>query len=429
MLRGLTLESAGYPVVKRGSFKCSDPLLTTIWEMCQRTQAVNMEDAYIDCPGRERGLYARDMLIQYLINLVAFGDHALMRRCLEVFGQSSDPEGKMRGVYPSDMAYTIDSFCFDLVESFWVYYQNSGDRLLLETYWPSILRNLRWFDERADQAPDGLVDFDRPRPDGAGETPVGVPRRGAISCVWNCFYLIALKAAHKWQRSSMTKSRLKRCAIESKGSSDPSTPISGTKRKDSISTISIPQTHLVQASLLALRAGIVSPDTMPVLRQKLRQTLNSVFVNGFDPSQGAHFGPEFAFYLFDGLYRAGLEETAENLMREGWSWMLNHGLKTCAEHFSLSSSHCHAWSGSPAYYLSREVLGIKFPQLPNTNILEIDIRSHHACGPREPILIRSARSTSNGKEKRTASRSSTVRLKVSMCGWWTAEKKSRPNLL
>ena len=31
------------------------------------------------------GLYAGDMLVQYLVNLAAFGDHRLLRRCIEIF--------------------------------------------------------------------------------------------------------------------------------------------------------------------------------------------------------------------------------------------------------------------------------------------------------------------------------------------------------
>ena len=115
-----------------------------------------------------------------------------------------------------------------------------------------------------------------------------------------------------------------------------------------------------------------------MLRENLRRNLNSVFANGWGSRDGANFGPEFAFYLFDGLYRAGLEELTENLMCEGWGWMLTQGLTTCGEHFPLDHSHCHAWAASPAYYLSREVLGIKFPKLPNVNVVEIDIRSHRA---------------------------------------------------
>jgi hypothetical protein len=44
-----------------------------------------MEDAYVDCPWRERGLYAGDMLVQFPVSLACFGDGALARRCLELF--------------------------------------------------------------------------------------------------------------------------------------------------------------------------------------------------------------------------------------------------------------------------------------------------------------------------------------------------------
>ena len=181
-------------MVKRGSFKCSDPLLTTIWEMCERTQATNMEDAYVDCPGRERGLYARDALIQYHVNLVTFGDHALMRRCMELYAQSADPSGRLRAIYPSDKPYTLFTFSLDLVEAYWVYYQHTGDAGLLEACWPAILKNLQWYHELSDKRPDGLLETDR-SPADEREAPPGLEGKGVVKCEENCFYLTALRAA------------------------------------------------------------------------------------------------------------------------------------------------------------------------------------------------------------------------------------------
>ena len=85
----ISFLSAHYPVEQIGSFECSDPLLNRIWQMGSLTQRINMEDTYTDCVDRERGLYALDLLIQYNINLVCFGDHHLMKRALELYGQSN----------------------------------------------------------------------------------------------------------------------------------------------------------------------------------------------------------------------------------------------------------------------------------------------------------------------------------------------------
>ncbi|MCL2665594.1 MAG: hypothetical protein FWE82_08275, partial [Defluviitaleaceae bacterium] len=57
-INGVDFLSAHYPVDRIGKFECSDVLLNRIWEMCAVSQAVNMEDVYVDCVDRERGLYA-----------------------------------------------------------------------------------------------------------------------------------------------------------------------------------------------------------------------------------------------------------------------------------------------------------------------------------------------------------------------------------
>jgi hypothetical protein len=56
--------------------------------------------------------------------------------------------------------------------------------------------------------------------------------------------------------------------------------------------------------------------------------------------------------------------------------MLSLGVKTCMEYYvHMNDSHCHAWSASPGYYLSKNVLGINFPDAPDLSLLEIKISS------------------------------------------------------
>jgi len=89
--------------------------------------------------------------------------------------------------------------------------------------------------------------------------------------------------------------------------------------------------------------------------------------------------PNYAYYIFEALYQAGLPEVAENLMREGWGWALAQGFATCPEYFRLSGSHCHAWSASPTYYLSKNVLGVHFPSAPDMSKVAIQVCSGLEC--------------------------------------------------
>jgi hypothetical protein len=99
-----------------------------------------------------------------------------------------------------------------------------------------------------------------------------------------------------------------------------------------------------------------------------------------------------------------LEEIAENMMRQGWGWVLAQGLKTCPEYFSISPklSLCHAWSASPTYYLSKYILGVHFPKAPELDIVEIRVQTQsitqaEGAFPHPKGLIEVKWHTENGK--------------------------------
>lgn len=393
VLESLSLRSARYPAKRTGAFECSDPLLTNIWQMCARTLAANMEDAYVDCSGRERGMYLRDTIIQYYVNLAVFGDQTLMKRCMQLYGQSPDSTGKFRAVYPNEGDYTIADFALNMLEGYDVYYRYSNDLDRVRADWPAIQGNLAWFHSLADQRKDLLLDSEWHTRSGVqahyggfhGDLNVvkGHLDNTGIHCMFSCTYLIALQSALFLARKI-----------------DASTDIPGIERRIAILEKSIPalfwdesvqafgdnpsmRAHSVHANLFAIRAGVVSEDRLAAVRSHISTCLPSVFVNGYDPADGVYLSPHFAFYLLDGLYRADMPDVAERLIRSGWGWALAQGMPTCPEYFSHHSSLCHAWSASPAWYLSRYVLGISYPSAPDFSKVVIDIKTtsvNHAEG-------------------------------------------------
>ncbi len=384
-LKTLLLRSAMYPVQARGRFACSDPLLTAVWEMGRRTQAVNMEDAYVDCVCRERGMYGRDTIIQYHVNLAAFGDQALMGRCMQLYGQSPDASGKFRAVYPNTGTYTIADFAMNMVEGYWNYYEQSGDLDRIRQDWAAIRENLRWFHELADEREDLLLDADWPTKRGVAAMYGGyhgdLSAKGYMTvtgpnCLFSVTYLMALQAASRLAKV-LGKRTEKRNLDQRIAKLTVSIRTAFWDEGRGCYADDLPHTTVsAHASLLAVCAGVPLRDQLPRIRNHVAAELRSIFRNGYDPSGQSIISPNFAFYLFDGLYRLGLYDTAEGVMRQGWGWMLAQGLKTCAEYFSLDASHCHAWSASPTYYLSRNVLGVHFPEAPNLDVVEIRVKAH-----------------------------------------------------
>ncbi|GET41224.1 family 78 glycoside hydrolase catalytic domain [Microseira wollei] len=410
-LKSVSLRLANYPVESKGWFRCSDPLLNQIWLMGQRTQAANMEDAFVDTPGRERGMYGRDTIIQYYVNLATFGDQALMQRCLELYGQSPDATGKFRAVYPNTGDYTIADFALNMVEGYCAYYQHTNDTHRIQTDWEAMMKNLQWFHNLADERNDLLLDVQwhiRQNIDpnygffGDPDIVKNYMDNTGIHCVFSCTYLIALQnavvlaqAIGKTQDAQALQKRvniLTRTIPESFWNSQKGCFSDNLKRT----------THSAHASLFAVRAGVVNATQLESIRKHVAHELRSLFVNGFDPSDGVFVSPSFAFYMLDGLYQAGLAATAENLMRQGWGWALAQGLKTCPEYFSVALSQSHAWSASPTYYLSKYVLGVHFPKAPNLDVVEIRVQTDsitqaEGAFPHPKGLIEVKWHTENGK--------------------------------
>ncbi|MCL1787572.1 MAG: hypothetical protein FWG38_06260, partial [Defluviitaleaceae bacterium] len=340
--------SAQYPVKHIGHFECSDPLLNRIWAMGALTQSIDMEDAYVDCVDRERGLYALDALIQYHNNLVCFGDHALMKRTMELYGQSAHETGLFRCLYPNEGHYIIPDFSLYIVEAFYRYYLYTGDTSLTAAYWPAIMDNLRAFFRLSDEREDMLLDATKPAGDwprnpednrtgfyGDGEQMENT----GINSIFTSLYLTALQAALKMAETLPPTEKINE-------------DILNLKHRIAILEVSIPnafwdeekglfadntthQRFSPHASLFALKAGVVSPAKRERLRQNLPTLLTPFFANGYDHTNGVAFSPSYAFYMLDALYELGLDQCAEACIRDGWRYFIDKGMLTTPEFFSL----------------------------------------------------------------------------------------------
>ncbi len=137
-LHDIALTRANYPVEKIGAFECSDPLLNEIWELGRRTQFACMEDAYLDCPWRERGLYSGDFLVQFYVNLAAFGDTRLFPRCIELFllaqGENGLVPGGAHGLPPG----RHPDYSAIIPQAIWHYWARTADTDFLRGMFPRL---------------------------------------------------------------------------------------------------------------------------------------------------------------------------------------------------------------------------------------------------------------------------------------------------
>ena len=379
-LENIDFISAHYPVKKSGSFECSDPALNNIWKMCALTQEINMEDVYEDCVDRERGLYTLDTLIQYHNNLACFGDHKLMKRSLELYAQSTHESGQFRCIYPNTGDYILPDFSLYAVEAFYSYYLYTGDKKLIETWWDSLMTNLNVFNALSDERADYLLCADPSDKSNKNDRRTGHLGDGGwtnnkgVNCIFSCLYLIALRGAeflageiNKNKDFGDIKNRIK--VLET------SIPKAFWDEQKGLFADNLDMRDFSpHASLFALRAGVVSDDKFQIIKENIEPLLLPFFKNGYDGFGGTSFSTSYAYYMLDSLYKAGLYNIAETCMKDGWGWVLSQGLKTTPEHWDLAASQCHAWTASPAYIMSRYILGVNFDIRQGLNNIIIDVK-------------------------------------------------------
>ena len=368
----ISFLSAHYPVEQIGSFECSDPLLNRIWEMGALTQRINMEDTYTDCVDRERGLYALDLLVQYHINLMCFGDQSLMKRALELYGQSNHSQtGMFRCLYPNTGDYVLPDFCLYIVNAFHAYFRQTGDVTFIQKYWPAIIENISRFNCLSDEREDKLLNAEWPEGgwppiendnrigflgDGIADIGQAMDNTG-INCMFSAMYLIALRQMQEMSQAIkagddfseriniLEKSISKAYWNEEKGL------FADTLEHTAFSP---------HASLWAVLAKTVTDEQRQRLKLTIPPLFTPLFKNGINPADGVRFETSRGFHLFVALYELGLDDVAESVIKEGWGYFLHKGLKTTPEHFELRHSLCHAWAAHPTYMLSRYVLGVEF---------------------------------------------------------------------
>lgn len=343
------LNFSTYPVEYRGSFECSDERLNQIWKTGAYTTQLNMEDAFTDCPWRERGQWWGDARVEALVSYYTFGDARLMRRGLISIGQSQERDGITAGIYPTAFeGRRLPSFTLIWILSLDEYYLHTGDLDLVRELYPKVRRALAWFQPYED-AHHLLKDV----PHWVFIDWADLDQRGEVAAL-NAFYVAALRAAadladHAGQKehAAAYRERAGRVgeAFQQRFWSDTEGAFVDCYAEGGPS-----QRVSQQTNALAVLYDLAPP-------QKRQQVLDRIL----DPQKPTiQVGsPYFSFYLTSALYHAGRHQQALDYIRERWGRMLDQGATTWWEMWTPSASLCHGWSAGPTVDLMAQVLGVR----------------------------------------------------------------------
>lgn len=360
-----------YPVSSDGEFHSSDPLLDRMWRVSRRTLRCCMEDTYTDCPTYEQTHWVGDAAVEAQIDLTTNGDPRLSRHCWMQAAQSLDRSPIVESHVPSGWQNLLTAWSLLWIgwahDHFWF----TGDVELARDMLRHIERNVCGISQHINE--DDLLDIRAWNM--LDWAPVDAPNAGVVTHQ-NCLCVESLRKAAELaehldqkgrsRRWNSLADRMSEAINQHLWSEDKQAYIDSIHKDGKRSRVMSQQTHT-----MAYLAGIPDPER--------RERCVSIIQN---PPEGfvTVGSPFLMFFILKALSRAGRQPAMLQKIREYWRPQISSGATTFWEFYHQDQarktrSHCHGWSSGPAYFLSREILGVK-PAAPGFERIKI---APHPC--------------------------------------------------
>lgn len=351
-IRFIGLRQVHAGVDDGGSFECSDDRLNQIWQMGKTTQRNCMFDALVDCPWREQAQWWGDARVQGRVMAYAFGDDTLLARGIRQMAQGQDPDGSLQPHPPSDLSQRLPDFALTWIGTIWDHYFHTGRTELIHQCLPAVHRVMEFFKKHEIQ--DGLVgkfegfwvflDWQELYKDD-------------LSGVLNLMYLQGLRwAAALCEIADQTEPAARYLALAEKVALSSEKffwdPAAGVWRDgfDRLANKPVDQTSQ-HMNALAILCHLLPQTHSTIARDVLLKSATK-------RTKVLTASPFFYAYVLEAMIQCGLKAQAIDIIRDKWGEMIDQDAVAFWEHWDGLQSRCHAWSASPVYHLSQQILGI-----------------------------------------------------------------------
>ena len=389
-LEEVVAYEALYPTTRKGSFACSDRLLGRIYDLSARTVNLCMEDAYTDCPWRERSQWIGDAQPETLFSYFCFGAYDLARKAVTEFASGNTDEGWIPGVFPTGAPMNLPTWGMRVPVIAWEYVLYSGDVCVLPQIYDGVCRQMSWLSRY--ETKDGLLK-DLPEWCFVDWTKLDAhDGEGAVQG----WYLEALEysanlagelgddervalfrsKAAKLRKSIPARywSHKRKAFLKYRRGSE--------RRPPRVSKDIIGQQENFLFSLLKVGSATQRRQALDTIAGVTGRYLPNLgdYQSVYRP--GAQQGntlsedlikigsPFWSYYALLALMEAGRSTDALEYMRLCWGLMLEHNATSCWEMWDRQTSHCHGWSAAPAMILPAYVLGVR-PLKPGFKLFEV----------------------------------------------------------
>jgi len=370
-VRGVFVNQTHYPVEERGQLECSDPVLNRIWAAGARTLKLCMHDAFVDGPSREQRQWM-DAYLDVRINYVAFGDTQLAARMIRQLAASQRPEGLTTMAAPGDFALAcftnIPDFCLYWILAIGDYLRFADDPSLADDIYPNVARALQWFERYLNE--DNLLT----------DVPLWVfvewaetDKKGQVTAL-NAQYVAALRAAARLaQAVSHERAAEKYLLLAERVAAainsllwDEARGVYADARRHACLSRRISQ----QSNAAAIAWEIAPRERWSRMFATILDEKRLVLTHGLgregqvtpfdEESQVVMAQPFYSHFLHRALRMDGRVGTLIDNIRRRWSALLADGESTFRETWQLEpiTSKCHAWSATPTFDLSTDLLGV-----------------------------------------------------------------------
>jgi len=354
-----------YPVEYKGSFSCSDPLLTRLWYAGAYTAHLCMQEYIWDAPKRDRGLWIGDMQVTGQSINNAFGDHFLLERSIsEVRDQAQG--GRPYNELPVSEVNSIPGYSAAWFCTLSDFYLHSGDKSFLKRQHAKIVSLLRYLQTDFDRQ----YLFDNPRKtwDFCDWSP-GFITDSPLARATTDMYIIwgVRKAVYLLDQLGDQSNAARFTAWEKR--------LVQAARANFFNSQTNTFGDRLQENVMSILSDTATTAQSPLIYEKIIKPGGIAWVvpHGVTLADSEVMSPYYGYFVLLTMGKLHEDQDALNLLRSYWGNMLSRGTTTLWEMFDPSwprnftwvidrlpyLSLCHGWSSGPTSFLSQRILGVR----------------------------------------------------------------------
>ena len=354
-----------YPVQYKGSFDCSDPLLTKIWYTGAYTAHLCMQEDIWDAPKRDRGLWIGDLHVTGETINNAFGDRFLMEKTI-AGGRAEAQGGRPGAAMPTADINNIPGYTAAWFGTLADFYRHAGDLAFLRSQHEGIVSLLAFQQTEFDQ--DHLFSNPKNVWDFCDWAPGYVQKTPQTRAATDLFDIYGVRQAAFLLRALGDTANAAKYSVWA-----------DTLTQAARSQLVDPQTQTygdrVQENAMAVFAGVATPEQQARIYDRVLKAGTPAWAapTAGDLAGSEVMSPYYGNYVLRAYGKLGQYQAGIDLLRRYWGAMLTRGTMTWWECFDPSFpqdmntvltkmpylSLSHGWSSGPTSYLTEYILGVQ----------------------------------------------------------------------